>query len=89
MEGMRVHNENIWNISRKIHGSPQLLAGHSHWNNIRHKKEKKDAQKLKLFTKLAHEITTAIKGNHLFFLYSLVSGWKRSREQLSSGFSHI
>ncbi|MDL2274155.1 YebC/PmpR family DNA-binding transcriptional regulator [Oscillospiraceae bacterium OttesenSCG-928-G22] len=37
------------------------MAGHSKWKNILHKKEKTDAQRAKLFTKLSREIIVAVK----------------------------
>lgn len=37
------------------------MAGHSKWANIKHKKEKADKQKGKLFSKLAKEIISAVK----------------------------
>ena len=37
------------------------MSGHSKWSNIKHKKEKTDAQKGKIFTKLGREITVAVK----------------------------
>ncbi len=37
------------------------MAGHSAFKNIMHKKGKKDAQRAKIFTKLAREITVAAK----------------------------
>jgi YebC/PmpR family DNA-binding regulatory protein len=37
------------------------MSGHSKWANIKHKKEKTDAQKGKLFTKLGREIALAVK----------------------------
>ena len=37
------------------------MSGHSKWNNIKHKKEKTDAQKAKIFTKIGKEITIAVK----------------------------
>lgn len=37
------------------------MAGHSKWNNIKHKKAKADAQKGKIFTKVAKEIIVAVK----------------------------
>ncbi|AGC69339.1 hypothetical protein Cst_c23790 [Thermoclostridium stercorarium subsp. stercorarium DSM 8532] len=37
------------------------MSGHSKWANIRHKKEKTDAQKGKIFTKLGREIAMAVK----------------------------
>lgn len=37
------------------------MAGHSKWNNIRRKKEKTDAQKAKIFTKIGREITVTVR----------------------------
>lgn len=37
------------------------MAGHSKWANIKHRKAKQDAQKGKVFTKLAREIIVAAK----------------------------
>ena len=37
------------------------MAGHSRWNNIKHKKEKADAAKAKIFTKIGKEMAVAIK----------------------------
>ena len=37
------------------------MAGHSQFKNIMHRKGKQDAQKSKLFSKLAREITVAAK----------------------------
>ena len=37
------------------------MSGHSKWANIKHKKEKTDAQKGKIFTKLGREIAIAVK----------------------------
>ena len=37
------------------------MAGHSQFKNIMHRKGKQDAQKSKLFGKLAREITVAAK----------------------------
>ena len=37
------------------------MSGHSKWNNIKNKKEKTDAQKGKVFTKIGKEITIAVK----------------------------
>lgn len=38
-----------------------LVAGHSKWANIRHKKSKEDAKRGQMFTKLARQITVAVK----------------------------
>ena len=37
------------------------MSGHSKWANIKHKKEKTDAQRGKIFTKIGKEITIAVK----------------------------
>lgn len=37
------------------------MAGHSKWANIKHRKERSDAQKGKIFTRLAKEIISAVK----------------------------
>lgn len=37
------------------------MAGHSKWANIKHRKEKSDAQKGKVFSRLAKEIISAVK----------------------------
>ena len=37
------------------------MSGHSKWANIKHKKEKTDAQKAKIFTKIGKEISIAVK----------------------------
>jgi YebC/PmpR family DNA-binding regulatory protein len=38
-----------------------LLAGHSHWENIKHKKARTDSARASKFQKLSLEITTAVK----------------------------
>ena len=38
-----------------------FMSGHSKWKNIMHKKEKSDAQKASVFTKIGREITLAVK----------------------------
>lgn len=37
------------------------MSGHSKWNNIKRKKEKTDAQKAKVFTKVGREIAVAVR----------------------------
>ena len=37
------------------------MSGHSKWNNIKNKKEKTDAQRGKIFTKLGRELAIAVK----------------------------
>ncbi len=37
------------------------MSGHSKWKNIMHKKEKTDAQRAKIFTKIGKEMAVAVK----------------------------
>jgi YebC/PmpR family DNA-binding regulatory protein len=37
------------------------MSGHSKWKNIMHKKEKSDAQRAKIFTKIGREIAVCVK----------------------------
>jgi len=37
------------------------VSGHSKWSNIKHRKEKSDTQKAKIFTKIGREITVIVK----------------------------
>lgn len=37
------------------------MSGHSKWNNIKRKKEKTDAQRAKIFTKIGRELSVAVK----------------------------
>lgn len=37
------------------------MSGHSKWSNIKHKKEKSDAQRAKIFTKIGREIAVIVK----------------------------
>ena len=37
------------------------MSGHSKWNNIKRKKEKTDAQRAKIFTKVGRELAVAAK----------------------------
>lgn len=37
------------------------MSGHSKWNNIKNKKEKTDAQRAKVFTKVGKEISIAVR----------------------------
>lgn len=45
---------------RRLSGS-KIMSGHSKWANIKHRKAAVDAKKGKLFSKLAKEITMAVK----------------------------
>ncbi len=40
------------------------MAGHSHWSNIKRKKEKKDKKRAKKFARLSQMISTAVKENN-------------------------
>ena len=37
------------------------MSGHSKWSNIQHKKEKNDAAKAKVFTKIGKEMAIAVR----------------------------
>ena len=37
------------------------MSGHSKWNNIKRKKEKTDAARAKIFTKIGKEMAVAIR----------------------------
>lgn len=37
------------------------MSGHSKWSNIKHKKEKSDSQRAKIFTKIGREIAVVVK----------------------------
>ncbi len=39
----------------------KLMSGHSKWNNIKRKKEKTDAQKAKVFTKIGREMAVIVR----------------------------
>ena len=39
----------------------EKMSGHSKWNNIKRTKEKSDAQKGKIFTKIGREIAVVVK----------------------------
>lgn len=39
------------------------MAGHSKWHNMRHRKGRQDAKRVKIFTKLIREITVAAKSS--------------------------
>ena len=41
--------------------SKPSMSGHSKWNNIKNKKEKTDAQRAKVFTKVGKEISIAVR----------------------------
>ena len=45
----------------KVEGKENLMAGHSKWANIKHKKGKADAARGKLFSKIAKEIMVAAR----------------------------
>ena len=47
---------NNWRFIRKI-----VMAGHSHWAGIKHKKGRADKERSKIFSKLSREITVAAK----------------------------
>lgn len=42
-------------------------AGHSKWQNIRHIKAAKDAERSKMFTVISRQIKVAVAGNDYYF----------------------
>lgn len=46
-----------------IHFTPCRFAGHSKWQNIRHIKGAKDAERSALFHRLARQMKVAVQGN--------------------------
>ncbi len=58
------------------------MAGHSKWSNIKHRKARADAQKGKIFTKLAREIIVAVRegGGDLDNNFSLRLAVQKARE---------
>ncbi len=58
------------------------MAGHSKWANIKHRKARADAQKGKVFTKLAREITVAAKegGDDINMNFRLRLAVQKARE---------
>ena len=46
------------------------MSGHSKFANIKHKKEKNDAAKGKIFTMIGREIAVAVKELSLIHIYS-------------------
>ena len=40
------------------------MAGHNKWSSIKHKKAKTDAQKGKIFSKIANSYSVIINSNH-------------------------
>ena len=46
---------------RSCNGKESNMSGHSKWKNIMHKKEKTDAQRAKIFTKIGKEMAIAIR----------------------------
>src|SRR4249920_1792297 len=47
--------------SRHLHRTCSVMAGHSKWANIKHKKAATDAKRGKIFTRLIREITVAAR----------------------------
>jgi len=61
---------------RQLHTSHRILAGHSHFRNIMHRKAAQDSKKMAAFTKVAAQITTAVRGTHQRILRSIKSSIK-------------
>jgi YebC/PmpR family DNA-binding regulatory protein len=58
---------------RRIHCAPVVLAGHSKWANIKHKKGRNDALKAQTNTRFAKLISVALMGELPYLLVSLYS----------------
>ena len=58
---LATNRSNFYFKSNAFHSSRALGAGHSKWNNIRHKKAAMDAKRSKMFTKLNRLIYSAVK----------------------------
>ena len=54
-------NTNSHRFSINVINGGLTMSGHSKWNNIKNKKEKSDAKKAKIFTKMGREIAVAAK----------------------------
>ena len=46
---------------RFLHGTRVVNAGHSKWANIKHTKAKNDAERTKIYNKIANQISVAVK----------------------------
>ena len=53
---LRKYQSHHGGITRKI-----IMAGHSHWAGIKHKKGRADKERSKIFSKISREITVAAK----------------------------
>lgn len=58
------------------------MSGHSHWQNIKHRKQRKDRRRGKLFSKLADQISTAVRegGKDIDFNPELRSAIEEAKE---------
>ena len=54
-------NSEMWYNRLVIRKGRLFISGHSKWNNIKRKKEKTDAAKAKVFTKIGREISVIVK----------------------------
>ena len=57
------------------------MAGHSKWANIKHRKERQDAKKGKIFTKWIRELTVAARSQRLHDGVPVPRTWFQGREQ--------
>src|SRR5947199_22037 len=60
-EPSAAYNAALCSIPNRTNPKRERMAGHSQFKNIMHRKGRQDAQKSKLFSKLAREITVAAK----------------------------
>jgi len=59
--GLPAYNPALSSLPHRPNPQRDRMAGHSQFKNIMHRKGRQDAQKSKLFSKLAREITVAAK----------------------------
>lgn len=76
----QLSNSGVSNPKERIELRPQRFnriffrsAGHSHWHNIRHTKESKDALKQKTASDTVRKIKLAVRGNVLNEFYHLAA----------------
>lgn len=55
------------------------MAGHSKWANIKHRKERQDAKKGKIFTKWIRELTVAARQAVVIRVPTRVCVWRWTR----------
>ena len=63
----------VLRIKNSVDGAPKRgMAGHAHWQNVKHIKGAKDKEKSDIAVKVTKQIVKAIKGRFLIFQISIV-----------------